>query len=75
MIEEGCLYMKLIDGDEQDNKNNQKNIWGKQEENVCTEKISVNHVIHPLKRSQNLRPIDDEEWESMLRILKSHKHV
>lgn len=30
--------MKLIDGDEQDNKNNQKNIWGKQEENVCTEK-------------------------------------
>lgn len=67
--------MKLIDGDEQDNNSNQKNIWGKQEENVCTENISVNHVIHPLKQSQNLRPIDDEEWESMLRILKSHKRV
>lgn len=67
--------MKLIDGDEQDNKNNQKNIWVKSEEKICREKISVNHAVHPLQRSQNPRAIDDEEWESMLRILKSHKGI
>ena len=67
--------MKLLDCYEQDNKNNQKNVWGKREENICTENISVNHVIHPLKQSKNPRAIDDKEWESMLGLLKYHKGV
>lgn len=61
--------------DEHDKKNNLNILLTEADEKDYTENIASHQAIHPLKRSKNPRPIDDEEWESMLKSWKSNRYI